>query len=263
MFPEVIVFGIKFPAYGLVSFFGFTVTALVGLWLIGKRSITRKDFFSVSVAVLFGVVAGANLLYAITRAGEIREFLGASESYNSVKELLEGLCDLCSGMVFYGGLYGGLLAGFLLAKRKKIPLKNISDTFAVLIPLFHTFGRIGCFLAGCCYGVESRWGISGRVITGDVKESAKRIPVQLIESGLLFCLFVLMLCLFFRKVSEGRLILIYLLIYPVLRFVLEFFRGDEVRGHFLMFSTSQWISIMTLLWVSFYLVISKAKKQKC
>ena len=262
MFPEFSFLGISIPAYGLISFVGFIVAVFLGLWLIGKRNISKGDFLSVSIAVGFGVVAGANFLYALTRIGDILDAFASFGEYGSLWEFIEYLYTICGGMVFYGGLYGGLIFGALWSKHKKYSLKDMADVFSVLIPLFHTFGRIGCFFAGCCYGVKAHWGISGRVITADVKESSRRIPIQLIEAFFVFCLFIVILWLFSKKIARGKLIYIYLLIYAVLRFVLEFFRGDEIRGHFLVFSTSQWISVFTLLWVSIYLLITKTRKQK-
>ncbi len=258
MFPEIFIFGIKLPTYGLISFFGFLVAAFVGLRLIGKRNVQKQDFLYISVVSGFGVVAGANFLYALTRVEDIVEVFAR---YNSFTEIFRELYYLCGGMVFYGGLYGGLLAGFLFAKYKKYPLEAMTDVFAVLIPLFHTFGRVGCFFAGCCYGVKCDLGFSGRVITANIKESVKRLPIQLIEAFTLLCLFLILLFLFKRKRAEGRLIFVYLVSYATIRFVLEFFRGDEVRGHLFILSTSQWISIITLVWVLVYLLIKNTKNK--
>lgn len=262
MFPEFEIFGINLPVYGLVSLVGILVATFVGIRLSHRRDINKQNLFSLAIVAGVGLLVGANLLYALTRAGDIAELFSKYKDYESFWDFVRSLFEISSGMVFYGGLYGGLISGVLWAKHKKISLKDTSDLFSVLIPLFHAFGRIGCFFAGCCYGVKARWGISGRVVTMDVRESAKRVPVQLMEAGILFCLFLLFLWFFKRNKCEGKLIFFYLLIYAPLRFVLEFFRGDEIRGHFLMLSTSQWISIFTVLWVSVFLIITKYKLKK-
>jgi len=259
MNPVLRVFGICIPTYSLFSFCGLAVAYLLGINLIKQRDVKQRDFLLLSFVSALGVVVGANLLYAITRTDDIVEAFYAFGDFDSIADFSAYLFGICNGMVFYGGLYGGILVGFLWAKHKKLNLKNIGDIFAVLIPLFHTFGRIGCFFAGCCYGVKSEWGISGRVVVGDLKEGAKRVPVQLMEAALLFMLFFVLLWMFRKKVAEGKLICIYLMSYAVLRFVLEFFRGDEIRGNLFMFSTSQWISLFTLFLVLILLLHKKRR----
>ena len=84
----------------------------------------------------------------------------------------------------------------------------------------------------------------------------------LAEAFLLLVLFLLLLSLYMKGKCKGRLMLVYLSIYAVIRFTLEFFRGDEIRGHLWIFSTSQWISLLTLLVVIIYLVISNRKRRQ-
>ena len=104
-------------------------------------------------------------------------------------------------------------------------------------PLFHGFGRIGCFMAGCCYGVKlatpaELFGIF----------TLDRLPVQLIEAGFEFLLFaVLLFCE--KKQAKTDTLQIYLITYAIFRFCIEFFRGDAIRGIFLGFSTAQWVSL--------------------
>lgn len=262
MLPEISAFGLNLPTYGLISFIGLIVTGFVALQLIRKRGINRQDFLSTALFAGLGLLLGAHLLYAVTRIGDIAEAVSRYSDFDSFGEFVKYVLELCSGMVFYGGLYGGLFFGYLWARHKGYRVSRISDVFAVIIPLFHTFGRIGCFFAGCCYGVEWERGVSGRVITQGVTESTKRLPVQLIEAALLILLFAVMMQLFLRSIAKGKLIFIYLCVYAVLRFVLEFFRGDEIRGRVLSLSTSQWISIATILWVCSYLLIDKIKNRK-
>ena len=261
MRPEIYLFGLSFPTYGMIAFAGLLVCAAVSVVLLRRRNINSSDFLFTTVAVAVGLLAGSHLLYALTRSAEIAQVIKNYGEYSSFASFFEDFIRYFSGMVFYGGLYGGLLFGVLFAKKKKYPVREMTDVFAVLVPLFHVFGRVGCFFAGCCYGVKWQYGISGRVIVGDVKEYAKRLPIQLVEAGMLLVIFSVMLWLFAKNKCRQKLIFVYLCTYAVIRFVLEFFRGDEVRGFFLTLSTSQWISILTLVWVGVYLVASKKKSK--
>lgn len=110
------------------------------------------------------------------------------------------------------------------------------------IPLFHCFGRIGCFLAGCCYGKV----LSSPVVFAGILEF-RRIPVQLFEALFEIVLFAVLL-LVGRKKMGSHLLGVYLTTYAVFRFINEFFRGDEVRGSYFGCSTAQWISMGILLY---------------
>lgn len=259
MLPYIKVFGIQLPVYGLISIVGLLVAGVVVIKISKKRNTDKYDLMYIAVAAAVGLFIGAHLLYAVTRIEDIITVFSNYHNYEGSWDFLKDLSELTSGMVFYGGLYGGLLAGFLFAKRKKYPIGDMSDAFAVFVPLFHIFGRIGCFFAGCCYGMECSTGFSGRVIAEGVRENIKRLPIQLIEAGCLFVLFLIMLYSYNKQKARGKLIFVYLIFYAVVRFVLEFFRGDEIRGSFLCLSTSQWISLITLVWVSAYLIIRKYK----
>ncbi len=262
MLPYIKIFGLSIPTYGLISVIGVFVAGIISLGIAKKRKVSAYNLLCTATVAAVGLFAGAHILYSLTRIGDIVYILGNYHNYNSFWRFASELLRCMSGMVFYGGLYGGLLAGFIFAKIKKYPLGDMSDVFAVFIPLFHTFGRVGCFFAGCCYGVESEFGMAGRVFAAGMRESTKRLPVQLIEAACLLVFFLVMLMLFKKQSARGKLIFVYLMIYAVLRFVLEFWRGDEIRGRFLMFSTSQWISILTLAWVGAYFLTCHLRKRK-
>jgi phosphatidylglycerol:prolipoprotein diacylglycerol transferase len=118
------------------------------------------------------------------------------------------------GFSFLGGLIGALLMFMILLRTQRIPIYQAFDRLAPVVPLAHAFGRLGCFLMGCCYG---------RAIT--VGGFSFQFPVQLVSAGFLILLFFI---LYFKKFSINRAY-VYFISYPVFRFVIEFFRGDE-RG---------------------------------
>lgn len=112
---------------------------------------------------------------------------------------------------------------------------------APAIPLFHAFGRIGCFLAGCCYGFELSDPI---VIASDFVIT--HFPVQLVESLFNILLFIV-LNIVQRYRPNTRILYVYMLSYAVFRFIIEFFRGDVTRGLFFGISTSQLISAIIIV----------------
>lgn len=156
-----------------------------------------------------------------------------------------------TGIVFYGGLIGMLVTyRLMLLKVGDAAKDGTLDVLAVTIPLFHSISRIGCFLSGCCFGSICNTPISILYTTDVMGEiiSAERIPIQLIEALLNLVLFVYLFHLFRRDDWHKKHIYEqYLLIYSLLRFFLEFFRGDIIRGVVAGISFSQVISIIILI----------------
>lgn len=151
---------------------------------------------------------------------------------------------LSSGFVYYGGLIGGIFGYFIAEKLVGFSIISHLDSIVPAIPIGHSIGRIGCFLSGCCFGIEySGFGsISYPLLNGQI---VHLFPVQLIEAGFLLVLGLFLITI--RKEKRGLdLFLIYLFSYSILRFILEYYRGDIIRGYLLSFSTSQWISLIIL-----------------
>lgn len=159
-----------------------------------------------------------------------------------------------TGIVFYGGLVGLLTSYSVLSKTTKQDA-HIMDVLAVCVPLFHSIARIGCFFGGCCFGIESHSHIAINYTTMVFDEvvTAYRIPTQLIEAVFNFCIFLYLLQLFRDEDWKSKNILRrYLLLYSFGRFVIEFFRGDLIRGVIYGVSFSQVISV--LIWI--YLLVT-------
>lgn len=262
MHPFINLFGLNIPVYGILSALGIAASVAVLIPLCRRRKVEISDAAFVGIVSFIGVLIGSHLLYALTRAGDIAAAVSNYDTFESFGAFVKYVINEASGMVFYGGLYGGILAGALCVKIRKFPMGVLADLFAVVIPLFHAFGRVGCFFAGCCYGVQWQGGIGGRVIAKGAIEHTKRLPVQLIEAALLLVLFLALFVMYRKCVAKNNLMCVYLFSYAVLRFVLEYLRGDEIRGHLLWFSTSQWISILTIVGVLVYIVINKCKSKE-
>ena len=118
------------------------------------------------------------------------------------------------------------------------------DIVSLNIPLFHFFGRIGCFLGGCCFGIPCKIGCTYTMGPIEQANGIARFPAQLLEALFNLCLFFLLNYLYKKRKMENALLYVYLIIYAAGRFFIEFLRGDEYRGFLFGLSTSQIISIL-------------------
>ena len=258
MYPYFNVFGLAVPAYGLMMVVGAALGSVLALLRRRRFDASREDTFFVAMLAVVGAVAGAKVLYLIVSLPMvIRNWSIFAEH----PELL--LNELLGGMVFYGGVIGAFLLCTWYMRRFKVAMRPMLDLFAASIPLAHAAGRVGCFLGGCCYGAAADWGITYTIALPHEANGVPRIPVQLFEAAgnLLICLAIV---LYQRKARKsGRGFALYLLLYAPLRFGLEFFRGDAVRGGLWTLSTSQWLSFVFLA-VGLYLWLrpEKAKKDR-
>ena len=153
---------------------------------------------------------------------------------------------LSSGFVVFGGIIGGILTGLLYCRIRKLVFFKYADVILPSVALAQGFGRIGCFLAGCCYGKETESVFSVIFQSSEYAPNhVALIPTQLYSSGLDFLHFLLLLLIARNKKEDGQVTACYLIFYSIGRFVIEFFRGDIIRGSVGILSTSQFISIFT------------------
>jgi len=152
-----------------------------------------------------------------------------------------------SGFVFYGGLIGGGLAGWIFVRRNKLPCLIVLDLIAPAVALGHSLGRLGCFSYGCCYGKPTTSFIGMLFPAGSPAGIGEPvIPTQLISSFFLLVIFFLLLCVRDRRKFKGQVFFSYLFLYGIFRFIIEFYRGDP-RGYWGVFSVSQWISLLLVI----------------
>lgn len=246
MIPNFSVFGRVFSAYQICAVAGILATLFFTMFLAKKMGKNEDTAMFMLLIAAPGVIFGGILLFGLTNISSILDVIARREEYETTGAFVKAIMNYFSGSVFYGGLLGAMLtAGLYLARKKD--RADYADLGAVAAPLFHTFGRLGCFLTGCCYGVECKIGFVYHYATTPNANGISRFPVQLVEMGLNFGLFLLLLSWIRRGKHKGRLLQWYLLIYPVYRFILEFFRGDDYRGFLFGLSTSQIISVLILL----------------
>jgi phosphatidylglycerol:prolipoprotein diacylglycerol transferase len=137
-----------------------------------------------------------------------------------------GLKSLREGFVFYGGFICAALAAVVYTRVKQLSLAKIADAFAPSIALGHMFGRLGCFFEGCCYGKACSLPWAVRFPLSHVMGSTPVHPTQLYEAAGNLAIFVGLAAFYRRKRFDGQVWWLYVLTYGVLRFVVEFFRGD-------------------------------------
>ncbi len=180
-------------------------------------------------------------------------FLGAKLLYIIVefKTFLERPLDVIgfSGFVVYGGIITGAIALMVYSKIKKINCFEYVDFMIPFIALVQGFGRIGCFMAGCCYGAPTDSCIGVVFPQGSLAPAGVKLwPTQLFSSAGNFVIFAILIL--FTELAKknqklartGNVSMLYLLLYGVGRFAVEFFRNDD-RGNVGALSTSQFISV--------------------
>lgn len=169
-----------------------------------------------------------------------------------------------SGFVFYGSLLLCIPTMIWFFRRNKIPVLAMLDVMAVVTCIVHGFGRIGCFMAGCCYGhpTDSLWGVTFTDPQCHARPLGTPLhPTQLYEGGFVFILLTGLLVLKGRKKFDGQVFLVYLIAYACGRAVIELFRGDLARGFVVedLISNSQFISLLMVLAAIYFYVKLKRK----
>ncbi|MDR2168277.1 MAG: prolipoprotein diacylglyceryl transferase [Clostridiales bacterium] len=257
MFPFFDFFGRSLPLYGIMGVVGLFAAAAVAHLRAKKQGLVFMDM-ALGVLILgVGLVVGGSLMFAIVQMPIIWEnralFWDAP---------LHFLSRVFGGMVFYGGLFGALIALPIYSKVIKRDIPTILGLLVPVLPLAHGIMRIGCFLAGCCYGIPHE--TLGIAFTNapSAPNNIPLLPVQLIEAAANFLIFAA-LWLYSKKPRNPLVLLaIYGLSYATIRFALEFLRGDAARGFVLGLSTSQFISILIILASITTLVLIHRKQKK-
>lgn len=256
--------GITVHWYGVMMALGFLAGLANWTWL-GRR---RGKSFNYASDLLFWImvagVLGARAAYVVANW---RAFL---ESPLAIVKVWQG------GLIFYGGFFGGCMAVILFARAHHEHMLDAWDFAVTAVPLGHAFGRVGCFLNGCCHGRiyhgllavtyprgSLPWAL--QVDAGKIDSYRPRSlpvhPVQLYEAALNLCLYGVLVWLFRRRLKAGTVCAVYFLGYPVIRFTLEFLRGDP-RAHWGGLTVAQALSIAFFLFGVGVLVVSRVCKNR-
>ncbi|MDR1523104.1 MAG: prolipoprotein diacylglyceryl transferase [Endomicrobium sp.] len=241
MYPILFSFGnFRIFSYGL-----FVALAFIVAMYYLSYSLNRLEFkiFSQEVLssffvylVFFGII-GARIFYVLTN---INEYI---VSPLDIFKVWQG------GLVYYGGFITVSIFAIIYCRVRNIQVLYLGDFFAPALALGHSIGRIGCFFSGCCYGKESN--LPWAVVFTD-KQSLAVLgehlhPTQIYESLGNFCIFSILLFYSKKKRRVGNIFAIYLILYSILRFVVECFRGDDRGVQYFGLSISQNMSIILLI----------------
>ncbi len=227
---------------GILEFHAYTfmlaMAFLAAVLLTVRKNYTLENPYPITpmggLWVYVGALIGARLYWII--------------QYDTIWHFYRAVFFWQGGLVFYGGLLGGVLGGALYVKSKHAPVIEVADLTAPYIALGHAIGRIGCFLNGCCWGEpthmpwgvhfpKASWGAYGQqlkdgLIKPGTPESLPVHPTQLYCALGLVVIFFTLRHLYNRNHATGAIVLLYMGSYGVLRFVVEFFRGDSAHPAF-------------------------------
>jgi phosphatidylglycerol:prolipoprotein diacylglycerol transferase len=239
MFPVLIRIGpITIHTYGFLIATAF----LLGLWLAlrqaAREGLSKEKVTDIGFYALFAGIIGSRIFFIAT------EWEHFSSHPADMLKIWEG------GLVFYGGVIFAIPVAVWYARRQGLLLWQTADIWAPSIAVGHAIGRLGCFCAGCCYGLPTDlpWGVTFNNPETLAIRGVPLHPTQLYESAAELLNFVILLAIRRRKAFHGQLFWVYVLNYAVIRALIELFRGDRERGFILPgISVSQGISAVMLV----------------
>ena len=218
--------------YGLMIGIGVLCCIFMGMKRAKKNGLSEDAVIDIAIWGLVAGFLGAKLLYVIV---EWKRFLADPLSVLGSE-----------GFVVYGGIIAGVLAAIIYCKRKKLVFLEYFDLCSASIALAQGFGRIGCFLAGCCYGRETTSSLGVVFPEGSLAPAGvKVLPAQLFSSAGDFGIMFVLLWHYHHRKKVGDTGFLYMLLYGIGRFGIEFLRNDN-RGEVGIFSTSQFISLFII-----------------
>jgi len=233
-------------AYGFFIVVGFAAAAVLAALKVRKSNIkisfenaTELFFYTVLSAFL-----GSRILFVLINFDFFRQHP------LQMFKVWEG------GLVFYGGLVPAAVVAFWVMKAHRLPVWKLADLISPLIALGLSFGRIGCFLAGCCYGKETSlpWAVVFRNPDSLARLNVPLHPTQLYDAANGLALFFFLSWMEKRKSFDGQIFWLFVFLYSITRFLVEIFRGDP-RGFFFadLLSTSQAIGTLLAIFSLFML----------
>ncbi len=233
--------------YGLMIGLGFAVAMIIGSRLSDKLGLSGDHFTNIAICVLVFGFMGGKLLYIIVNFMDF------------IKSPLTMLGS--EGFVVYGGIITGILSIYIYCRIRKLDFLSYMDILSPNVAITQGFGRVGCFLAGCCYGkpTHSHFGVvfpEGCLAPAGVS----LIPTQLISAAFNLAVAAFLLFMLKKVRYRGMISGLYLMFYGIGRFIIEFLRGDVERGTIAGLPTSQFISIFMVIFAAgyIYFVMKKA-----
>ncbi len=245
MHPDLFSLGpLTIRSYGTMMVLGFFLAILLARFRVHRYDIKWDQFMDIAFYLLIGGIVGAKLLYWAIFPQYLKQ--DASLIVHSPFVFFQ---HLGSGFVFFGSVVGGAAALVWFARRNHLRIISLLDLTAPCLAVGHAVGRIGCFLAGCCYGkaCSCSWSVTFTDPKSLAPLNVPLHPTQLYESGFLFFLTIILVGMEkFIQPRPGRIFSMYVFSYSLWRFFIEFLRNDP-RGQFLHtgLSSTQAIAIAT------------------
>lgn len=249
MFPVLFQWGaFKVHAYGFFLSLGFAVGLILAIRKGHREGVPWERILDLFVYTLVAALIGSRLFYVAVNFDFYHQH--PSQAFH----LWDG------GLVFYGGLGLGVAVAILTLRWQRLPVWRWADLFAPYVALGLAFGRLGCFLAGCCYGNETSlpWGVTFTDPNSLAPLNVSLHPTQLYDGANGFAIFLFLKWMGNRKTFEGQVFWTFLLLYAVTRFFIEWFRGDP-RGFLFgtLLSTSQAVGLVLAILSVFMLFYLK------
>ena len=232
------------PTYGILLVIGM----LAGLWIVTRQArregLAAETVTDLAVYAIIAGLIGAKVLLVVV------EWSHYSRNPRDLFALFQ------SGGVFYGGLLGAIPVAFWYARRHHLDGWKTADVLAPGVAIGQAVGRLGCFMAGCCYGRPAPnlpWAVTFRDVYANrnvgTPLDTPLHPTQIYESVACFLILGILLWMAPRKRFHGQLVLAYVFLYAVARFIVEMYRGDTIRGFVLggRLSTSQFIAVLMVV----------------
>jgi len=252
MFPILFKIGpLTIHTYGVLVATGFIIGIALALHLGKKEGIAREKILDIGFYSVISAIVGSRIFFVLT------QFEYFIDNPLDILKVWEG------GLVFYGGLLLVIPVILVYIKKNGLPMGKTLDLLSPCLALGHAIGRIGCFSAGSCYGrpTDMPWGVTFNNPDSQAIPGIPLHPTQLYESFSELVIFVFLMVFKKHKSFDGQVTWIYLLLYSTVRFTIEFFRGDRIRGFIYGdFSISQGISLMLFLTATAFLLSHHRRK---
>jgi phosphatidylglycerol:prolipoprotein diacylglycerol transferase len=254
MHPDLFSIGpLTIHTYGLLVAIGIFVGITVATRFGKHEGINPQQVMDMGFMIIFSGIIGSRLLYVLMNISYYRY------QPTEILKIWQG------GLVFSGGIIGVVLTVLWYARYHKLPLWKLCDIWAPAAAIGQSIGRIGCFMAGCCYGkpTDLKWGV---VFTNPKSLAPLNIPLHPTQiysslSGLI--IFLILLLLYSKKKFEGQVFLWFLILHSTARLFIERFRGDD-RGIFLgtHMSDTQLVAVVILVVSVVSLIVLKSRANK-
>ena len=237
---------LKVHSYGVMVALGF----FLGISLISReakrQNLPVDKILDLCFYIIVTAIIGSRIFYIVVEEPQL------------LNQPLEWFKIWEGGLVFYGGFIAALLTGFWYLRKHHLDFLKIGDIFVTGLALGHGLGRLGCFFAGCCFGRPAPhfpFAITfPHSEEGIAPVGIPLYPTQLMEAGADFLIFAFLLWRLRKKQFDGQIMLLYLILYSIVRSSIEVFRGDISRG-FIWNETVSVAQGLSLVWIIIALIL--------